>query len=132
MAGAIVELILGAALLRQDGGVVDVVRPAARHPLLFDTGFTLIRRARARRDLFAGHREHLYQRVVVAGRSHREVAAGYAAAAAVTGNLALSWSAAPAVAQIGMLAGVVLVAAGYAAWVSRTEARSASSAEPSA
>jgi len=99
-------------------------------PLLFDTGVTLIRRALAVRDLFAGHREHLYQRVVVAGRSHREVAAGYAAATAVTGILALSWTAAPAVARIAMLVGVILAGAGYAVWVGRTEARSPSSKAP--
>ena len=127
-----VGLILGAALLRQEGGAVDVVPVLLLvSPLLFDTGFTLIRRARARRDLFAGHREHLYQRVVVAGRSHREVAAGYAAATAVTGFLALSWPAAPAVARIAVLVGVVLVGAAYAVWVSRTEARSPSSQAPS-
>lgn len=121
-----VGLILGAALLRQDGGVVDVVPILLlASPLLFDTGFTLIRRARAGRDLFAGHREHLYQRAVIAGRSHREVAAGYAVATAVTGFLALSWSAAPTVARIGMLVGVLLVAVLYAAWVARTEATSA-------
>ena len=120
-----VGLILGAALLQQEAGVVDVVPVLLLvSPLLFDTGFTLVRRARAGRDLFAGHREHLYQRAVVAGSSHREVAAGYAAATAVTGALALAWPATSALARIAMLAGVVLVAAAYAAWVGRTEARS--------
>lgn len=120
-----VGLILGAALLRQEGGIVDVVPVLLlASPLLFDTGFTLVRRARAGRALFEGHREHLYQRLVIAGRSHREVAAGYAAATAVTGFLALSWAAAPGVARIGMLAGVLLIAGLYAAWVARTEAMS--------
>lgn len=120
-----VGLILGAALLRQEGGVVDVAPVLLLvSPLLFDTGFTLIRRARAGRDLFAGHREHLYQRVVVAGRSHREVAAGYAAATAVTGILALSWAVAPAVAHIGILVSLLLVGVLYAAWVTRMEAAS--------
>ena len=121
-----VGLILGAALLRQEGGTVDVVPVLLLFsPLLFDTGFTLIRRARAGRDLFAGHREHLYQRVVIAGRSHREVAAGYAVATAVAGFLALSWAAAPTVARIGMLAGVLLAGGLYAAWVARMEATAA-------
>jgi UDP-N-acetylmuramyl pentapeptide phosphotransferase/UDP-N-acetylglucosamine-1-phosphate transferase len=127
-----VGLILGAALLRQEGGIVDVVPVLLLiSPLLFDTGFTLIRRARAGRDLFAGHREHLYQRVVVAGRSHREVAAGYAAATAVTGILALWWPAAPTVAQIAMLGGVALVAGLYAVWVARSEAHSVETGAPS-
>ena len=126
-----VGLILGAALLRQDGGVVDVVPVLLLvSPLLFDTGFTLIRRARAGRDLFAGHREHLYQRVVIAGRSHREVAGGYAAATAVTGAFALSWGTAPTVVRISMLAAVVLMAALYAAWVTRSEAPTSSSEAP--
>jgi Fuc2NAc and GlcNAc transferase len=119
-----VGLILGASLLWRDSGVVDVMPVILlASPLLFDTGFTLVRRARAGRDLFAGHREHLYQRLVVAGRSHREVAAGYAGATALCGIFALSWATAPVVARIAMLAAVALLAVVYVLWVGRTESR---------
>jgi UDP-N-acetylmuramyl pentapeptide phosphotransferase/UDP-N-acetylglucosamine-1-phosphate transferase len=118
-----VGLILGASLLRQGGGMVEVMPVLLLvSPLLFDTGFTLIRRARAGRDLFAGHREHLYQRVVVPGRSQPEVAARHAAPTAGPGGLPPARAAAPTVARIGMIVGVLLAGGLYAAWVARMEA----------
>ena len=106
-------LMLGALLLMRPEGSVEVV-PAliVVSPLLFDTGFTLLRRARARQDVFAGHREHLYQRVVQAGASHRAVAAGYVGATLVAGALAIVW---PALSGPGQVAGMaVLLVAGLA------------------
>ena len=38
-----------------------VVAAAVFTPYLFDTGFTLVRRAWARKNVFSAHREHLYQ-----------------------------------------------------------------------
>jgi UDP-N-acetylmuramyl pentapeptide phosphotransferase/UDP-N-acetylglucosamine-1-phosphate transferase len=81
---------------------VPAARPAAigaaallLWPFLFDTAFTLIRRARRGENVLVAHRSHLYQRLVQTGRSHRYVAALYAglalpgavgAVAAVDGN----------------------------------------------
>ncbi len=81
---------------------VPAARPAAigaaallLWPFLFDTAFTLIRRARRGENVLVAHRSHLYQRLVQTGRSHRFVAALYAglalpgavgAMAAVDGN----------------------------------------------
>jgi UDP-N-acetylmuramyl pentapeptide phosphotransferase/UDP-N-acetylglucosamine-1-phosphate transferase len=115
-------LLLGAALLHGPEPSVDVLPLLVlAAPLLFDTGFTLVRRARAGRDLFAGHREHLYQRLVQAGASHRAVAAGYAAATGVAGVAALVWRDLPAPLQAVTVAGVVVLGLGFAAWVSRRE-----------
>jgi glycosyltransferase WbpL len=42
-------------------------------PFVFDTGFTLARRLARREDVLRSHRSHLYQRLVIAGWSHRAV-----------------------------------------------------------
>ena len=52
-------------------------------PFVFDTTLTLIRRARAGENIFAAHRSHLYQRLNIAGFSHRWVTALYAVLALV-------------------------------------------------
>ncbi len=126
-------LMLGTALLRGptgSPGSIDVVPIAILvAPLLFDTGFTLIRRARAGRDLFAGHREHLYQRLVHSGVAHRSVAAGYAAATAVAGFVALAWPGLAALAQAAVLVGLGAVGLVFAGWVSQRE-REAAAAIP--
>jgi len=62
-------------------------------PFLFDSSFTLLRRLRRHENIFAAHRSHLYQRLILSGRSHRFVTLLYAAlallgmAAATTGGL---------------------------------------------
>jgi Fuc2NAc and GlcNAc transferase len=50
---------------------------------LLDTAVTLIRRAWNRENVFAAHRSHLYQRLVINGHSHAVVAGLYTAAAVV-------------------------------------------------
>jgi UDP-N-acetylmuramyl pentapeptide phosphotransferase/UDP-N-acetylglucosamine-1-phosphate transferase len=47
-------------------------------PFVFDTGFTLIRRASRGENVVRAHRSHLYQRLVQTGRSHRQVSLLYA------------------------------------------------------
>lgn len=48
-------------------------------PLLIDTGYTLVRRARAGRPVWRAHREHLYQYAVRRGNSHLAICLAYAA-----------------------------------------------------
>jgi UDP-N-acetylmuramyl pentapeptide phosphotransferase/UDP-N-acetylglucosamine-1-phosphate transferase len=86
-------------------------------PFLLDTGFTLVRRGLAGKNLFAAHREHLYQRLVRAGRGHREVAAGYALATAILGAVALAWGEMPGVARVLALGAVIVAAIAYIRWV---------------
>jgi hypothetical protein len=57
-------------------------------PFLADGAFTIFRRLRRRENIFKAHRSHLYQRLVIAGRSHREVTLVYGALAVVGGGLA--------------------------------------------
>lgn len=46
-------------------------------PFVFDASLTFIRRASRRENIFSAHRSHLYQRLVIAGRSHLQVSLLY-------------------------------------------------------
>jgi UDP-N-acetylmuramyl pentapeptide phosphotransferase/UDP-N-acetylglucosamine-1-phosphate transferase len=56
---------------------------------VFDTIFTLLRRAVNRERVWEAHRSHLYQRMVISGLSHRDVTLIYALAAALLAASAL-------------------------------------------
>lgn len=60
-------------------------------PFVFDATFTILRRLRRGEDIFAAHRSHLYQRLVIAGWSHRTVTLLYLGLALVGVVLALLW-----------------------------------------
>jgi UDP-N-acetylmuramyl pentapeptide phosphotransferase/UDP-N-acetylglucosamine-1-phosphate transferase len=116
-------LWVGTSLLGAAGGTAHVIPIVILFGIvLFDTGLTLVRRSREGRNLFAAHREHLYQRLVTSGVSHRTVTAAYAGATAALGALALTWSAQPLPMQLGVV--VLLAVAGWllVAWVRRAEA----------
>lgn len=59
-------------------------------PFLADTGFTLLRRASRRENVLSAHRSHIYQRMVLSGRSHRDVSAVYAGLALLGAFAAVS------------------------------------------
>jgi UDP-N-acetylmuramyl pentapeptide phosphotransferase/UDP-N-acetylglucosamine-1-phosphate transferase len=58
---------------------------------VFDTGFTFVRRALNRENVFSAHRSHLYQRLIISGRSHRYVTLLYGGMAALAVGLGLAW-----------------------------------------
>jgi UDP-N-acetylmuramyl pentapeptide phosphotransferase/UDP-N-acetylglucosamine-1-phosphate transferase len=60
-------------------------------PFVFDTTFTLLRRLRMRENIFAAHRSHLYQRLIILGYSHGRVSLLYAGLATLGGVLAVAW-----------------------------------------
>jgi len=60
-------------------------------PFVFDTSFTILRRLRHKENIFAAHRSHLYQRLVIAGYSHRSVTLLYLCLAAISAVSALLW-----------------------------------------
>ena len=60
-------------------------------PFVFDTIFTFLRRLRNREHVFTAHRSHLYQRLVIAGYSHRFVTLAYVGLAAIGAALAVAW-----------------------------------------
>jgi UDP-N-acetylmuramyl pentapeptide phosphotransferase/UDP-N-acetylglucosamine-1-phosphate transferase len=60
-------------------------------PFIFDTSFTLVRRLIKGDNIFAAHRSHIYQRLVIAGYSHRFVTLLYMGLAVIGTVLALLW-----------------------------------------
>lgn len=58
-------------------------------PFLFDTAYTLVRRGRASKNVFAAHREHIYQRVTPDPTRHRQTSIVYFGLAAFSGLAAL-------------------------------------------
>jgi UDP-N-acetylmuramyl pentapeptide phosphotransferase/UDP-N-acetylglucosamine-1-phosphate transferase len=60
-------------------------------PFVFDTAFTLLRRLSHGENVFIAHRSHLYQRLVIAGCSHRFVTLLYIGLAAWGVTWALFW-----------------------------------------
>ena len=52
-------------------------------PFVFDAAFTFLRRLRHGENVFAAHRSHLYQRLIIVGHSHRFVLLLYGALAIV-------------------------------------------------
>jgi len=57
-------------------------------PFVFDTSFTLVRRMINKENIFEAHRSHIYQRLVIAGYSHRFVTLMYMGLAATGAILA--------------------------------------------
>ena len=98
-------------------------------PFLFDFGFTLIRRARRGENVLSAHRSHIYQRLVLTGRSHSHVALVYTGLALLGAVAAVSVAAGQPVAPL--VWGVVITAAGASLWWSLTS-REAASARPRA
>jgi UDP-N-acetylmuramyl pentapeptide phosphotransferase/UDP-N-acetylglucosamine-1-phosphate transferase len=82
-------------------------------PFLFDTTLTLLRRMARRENIFASHRSHLYQRLVIAGWSHARVTLVYSAMAAIGAVTGVWWSIAgvsgPVPVAVGVLAAVLYV-----------------------
>jgi UDP-N-acetylmuramyl pentapeptide phosphotransferase/UDP-N-acetylglucosamine-1-phosphate transferase len=84
-------------------------------PFVFDSAFTLIRRALRGENVIRAHRSHLYQRMVIAGWSHARVASLYGIVAAISAAVAVHWQLnGPAA---GVLAAVVPLALGGLLWL---------------
>jgi UDP-N-acetylmuramyl pentapeptide phosphotransferase/UDP-N-acetylglucosamine-1-phosphate transferase len=60
-------------------------------PFIFDTSFTLVRRLVNKENIFVAHRSHIYQRLVIAGYSHRLVTFIYVTLASIGSVIALLW-----------------------------------------
>lgn len=58
-------------------------------PYLFDTGYTLIRRLLAGKNIFSAHREHIYQRITPTTAMHRRTSNLYYGASVIAGFAAL-------------------------------------------
>ena len=83
-------------------------------PFVFDTAFTFLRRLRKGENVFAAHRSHLYQRLIIAGHSHAFVMFLYTALALVGVAAGLLWIRRPAQCAWGVLSVPVL---GLLLWI---------------
>jgi len=92
----------------------------AMWPFIFDTLFTLVRRLRRGENIFQAHRSHLYQRLVIAGWSHRATSSLYGALAAMAAAIAITPLLNPALrvtadpAAVGLVGGCSLFLVGLA------------------
>ena len=59
---------------------------------IMDAGVTFIRRALQRENIFAAHRTHLYQRLVIGGYPHHIISALYLMLTLLAGVLSFEWS----------------------------------------
>jgi UDP-N-acetylmuramyl pentapeptide phosphotransferase/UDP-N-acetylglucosamine-1-phosphate transferase len=66
-----------------DTSLLPLVAVAFVWLFVFDTIFTLLRRILNRERIWEAHRGHIYQRMLIAGRSHRSVTLAYGVAAAI-------------------------------------------------
>lgn len=82
-------------------------------PYLADTGTTLVDRVRRRQDWKASHHEHSYQRLALAGWSHRAVSALVASLTAACGALGLATAGSPPAVQAAAVAVAVATSAAY-------------------
>ncbi len=92
-------------------------------PFLVDGGFTIARRLRRGENLLKAHRSHIYQRLVIAGKSHCYVTVIYGVMAFIGGGLA--WCVYSRV-QFAVFGSCLVVAAlflGLWRWTVRAECR---------
>jgi hypothetical protein len=76
--------------------------------IIMDAGVTFIRRALKREDVFAAHRTHVYQRLVIGGYTHSQVSIMYIVLTLVALRLASAWGDGSVVASILILFGLPL------------------------
>ena len=117
-------LWVGGSLLMQPTGATNVVPVLILCGLiLLDTGLTLIRRISEGKNIFAAHREHMYQRLATAGTSHSRVTALYSAVTAFLGATALAWPAMGPEFQLATIMGLIAGGLGLTIAVARSVAR---------
>ncbi|MGB7926154.1 MAG: glycosyltransferase family 4 protein [Pyrinomonadaceae bacterium] len=97
-------------------------------PFLFDTIFTFLCRLGRGENVFAAHRSHLYQRLVIAGYSHRFVSLLYIMLALIGLPLSLVWLRGGAASHVAIVLIVPLLCLGLWLYVVREERRSKSAA----
>ena len=97
-------------------------------PFVFDTAFTIGRRAWRRENLLVAHRSHLYQRLVLTGVSHQTATLLYAALATV--GVIVGYTVAHE-AHVASVAGAVLIGVLAAAlWIGVVRRERAHAARP--
>jgi len=96
-------------MLVRGGGASFVAAALAMFPFLFDTIFTVTRRAMNREKVTTAHRTHLYQLLNRSGWSHRRVTALWTLLAGLCGLIAGSYDAWPPSRQVAGLLTVSVI-----------------------
>jgi len=97
-------------------------------PFIFDTSFTMVRRLINKENIFVAHRSHIYQRLVIAGYSHRFMALVYMGLALIGTVLALLWYIRAPFVNVAVIALPILLFAGLWQFTVRAESRARSGA----
>jgi UDP-N-acetylmuramyl pentapeptide phosphotransferase/UDP-N-acetylglucosamine-1-phosphate transferase len=92
-------------------------------PALFDTGFTIVNRLRRRENVFTGHKEFLFHRLVAAGWSHAAASALYFTLPLAGAGLAFTWQYGTTLLHIVALISIVALCLGLWALVRGQEKR---------
>jgi UDP-N-acetylmuramyl pentapeptide phosphotransferase/UDP-N-acetylglucosamine-1-phosphate transferase len=95
---------------------------------LYDAAFTLGRRLIAGENVLEAHRSHLYQRLVIARRSHAEVSALYVGMTLVLGGLGAVYLVASEPGRAAILVASLAAIVGYTLLVGRIERERGASA----
>jgi UDP-N-acetylmuramyl pentapeptide phosphotransferase/UDP-N-acetylglucosamine-1-phosphate transferase len=101
-------------------------------PFVFDAGFTFFRRLLRGEKVFQAHRTHLYQRLVIAGYTHRFVSLLYTGLSTIGMAVAMVWIREVPQRDLWVMVVVPLLAAALWLFVQATETRRSSNviAEP--
>jgi len=92
-------------------------------PFMLDTTYTLLRRIKRGENILEAHRSHIYQRLVIAGYSHRFVTLIYVSLASIGTVIALLWyKRVPFVSVVAILLPILLFA-GLWRFTARAETR---------
>jgi UDP-N-acetylmuramyl pentapeptide phosphotransferase/UDP-N-acetylglucosamine-1-phosphate transferase len=92
-------------------------------PFIFDTTFTLVRRLINKENIFVAHRSHIYQRLVIAGYSHRFVTLVYMGLALMGTVIALLWYKRAPFVNVAVIVLPILLFAGLWRFTVRAESR---------
>ena len=97
-------------------------------PFIYDTTFTLVRRIINKENMFEAHRSHIYQRLVIAGYSHRYVTLVYMGLALIGTVIALLWYKRAPFVNVAVIVLPIVLFAGLWRFTVRAESRAHSRA----
>lgn len=90
-------------------------------PIIYDSMVTFVRRGIQGKNVIEAHREHLYQRLVILGMSHRDVSLIYYALALFFGLMGLLFLASGQIVRIGLLIFSLAIMVSFSLLVNRLE-----------
>lgn len=92
-------------------------------PFLFDGSFTIFRRYKNGENVLAAHRSHLYQRLNIAGYTHKQVTTLYACFAVISSVIAFLFLNGSETIRFASVVVLFILSSGYALYVTKLEER---------